>query len=198
MTWADCENAWKRQGVQPAGAAELAALEAGFESERRKLARARFVRRVVEGSMGPVVCLGLVAAWWITGRGGWPTLAAVLLILGGFAAVWFASSRRRRSLPGPEAPLLVKVEADIADLQRQRRQLLTMRTWHFGPVYAALLLIPFVLALKSGAQFAVAFAIYYAAMTLLCWAHNRVEVRRRIDPRLDELEKLRDGLAAGA
>jgi hypothetical protein len=198
MNWADCENAWKRQGVQPAGAAELAALEAGFESERRKMARARFVRRVVEGSMGPIVCLGLGAAWWITGRGGLATLAAVLLILGGFAAVWFADSRCRRSAPGPEAPLLVKVEADIADLQRQRRRLLTMRTWHFGPVYAALLLVPFVLALKSGAQFAVAFAIYYAAMTLLSWAHNRLEVRRRLDPRLDDLEKLHDGLAARA
>jgi hypothetical protein len=198
MNWADCETAWKRQQVPEASAAEVASLEAGFETERRKMARVRLVRCIVEGSMGPVVCIGIGLAWWITGKGGWPTLAAIGLILGGFAAVWLLG-RRRSAQPGPGAPLLDKVEADISDMQAQRRRLLTMRTWHFGPVYATVLLVPFVWVLKSRVtSFPVAFAIYYAALMLLSWAHNRIEVRRRIDPRLDDLEKLRAALAARA
>ena len=200
MKWADCEAAWKRQEVPPTSEADVAALEASFESKRRQMASARFVRKLIEGSTGPIVCVGLAIAWWIRGRGGWPTAFAILLIISGFGLSWLSCARSRRSRPGADAPLLVKLDADIAELQRERRRLLTMRTWYFGPVYAAILIIPFVLLLKhhagDNAWFAIDFALYYAAISLLSWAHNRREVRRRLDPYLDELEKLRHGVAA--
>jgi hypothetical protein len=204
MDWTDCAGAWTRQDVPAASAAELAALEAGFERRRQALASARLVRLLVEGSMGPLVALGLAIGGWITGRSGWPLAAAILLILGGFAvtsgACWLSARRARRAQAGPDAPLLAQVEADLADLQRRRRGLLTMRTWHYGPVYAAALLIPFMLALRGpggAGWFPVAFSCYFSAVLLLSWMHNRREVRRRIDPRLDELERLRRGLLAG-
>jgi hypothetical protein len=197
MNWHDCEAAWKRQTVPAASPQEVAALEASFGQKRRQMARARFVRHVIEGSMGPLVCIGLGLSWWITGRGGWPMVFAMLLILVGFGVYWLAFTRRPRSEPGLDAPLLTRVDADIADLQRRRRALLTMRSWTFAPVYAAALLVPFVLLVRKH-DFAIGFSLYYAAVTLLAWAHNRFEVRRHLDPRLDELEQLRQGLAARA
>lgn len=202
MNWTDCAAAWKRQEVPAASAAEVAALEASFESRRRQMASARRVRNLIEGSAGPVVALCLAILWWTTGRSGWATALAILLILAGstavFGAAWLGRIRARRSRPGADAPLLIRVDTDIADLQRERRQLLTMRTWSFAPVYAAVLLIPFVFILKRyGVSFPIAFSGYYAAVVLLASVHNRREVRKRLDPRLDELERLRRGLAPG-
>ena len=151
MKWADCEAAWKRQEAAVPTAAQLAALEAGFETMRRQRAHERFVRAVVEAGTPLVVCIGIAAAYWIRGRGGWPTLVAILLILLGLAASWFAYARSRRSRPGADAPLLVKLDADIEDLRRERGRLLTLRTWYYGPVYAAALLVPFVLVLRMHA-----------------------------------------------
>jgi hypothetical protein len=199
MNWSDCEAAWKRQPVAPASAAEIEALEAGFEAKRRQMEQARFARAVLEGSMGPLVCVGIGALWWLTGHGGWPSVFAIALILVGFGATWFLCRRARQRGPGADAPLLAKVDADIASLQRERRRLLTMRSSVYGPVIAVVLLIPFVLFIathRGGDTFAVAFSIYYAAMLLIGWLLNRREVRARIDPRLDELEQLRQALAA--
>jgi hypothetical protein len=199
MNWSDCESAWKRQPVAPASPAEIRSLESGFETKRRQMASARLLRSVIEVSMGPIVCIGIAGMWWFTGRGGWPTIAAILLIHGGFGAFWFACRRSRAQEASADAPLLVKVDSDIARLQRERRRLLTMRSSVYGTVIAAALLIPFVLWLahdRSRDSFAVAFSIYYSATLVIGWLLNRREVRTRIDPRLDELEKLRQALAA--
>jgi hypothetical protein len=199
MNWSDCEAAWKRQPVTLASAAEVRALEANFEAKRRQMAAARFARAVIEGSMGPLVCLAIGAFWLFTGRGGWPAVFAVALILTGFGATWFLGRRARQPPPAADAPLLTRVDADIASLERERRRLLTMRSSVYGPVIAVVLMIPFVLFLLSDRRaesFAVAFSIYYAATLVGGWLLNRREVRTRIDPRLDELEKLRLALAA--
>jgi len=198
MKWIDCEAAWKRQPVAKAGAAEVEALERSFESKRRQMSQARFVRAVIEGSMAPLVCLAIGVAWWIRGRGGWPTLFAVALILIGSGAAWFLCRRARRPGPSADAPLLAKVRADIDELQRERGRLLTLRSSAYGPVIAVVLLIPFILYIASDRRadsFAVAFSLYYSVTLVAGWLLNRREVRARIDPRLDELEKLRQALA---
>jgi hypothetical protein len=198
MKWTDCESAWKRQPVAVATAAEIRALEESFESKRRQMERTRLVRAVIDGSMPLLVCAGLALAFFIRGSGGWPALLAIAFILVGSGVAWLACRRARQQAPGPDASLRVKVEADIGQLQRERRRLLTMRSTVFGPVIAVVLLIPFLIFIASdrkGDWFAVAFSVYYAATLVAGWILNRREVRSRIDPRLDELEKLRQALS---
>ncbi|HUJ27009.1 MAG TPA: hypothetical protein VLW85_13375 [Myxococcales bacterium] len=196
MKWTDCEDAWRRQPAGAATAAEIAALQAGFEATSRQLARRRRLRAAIEMSMGPLVSIAIACRWLFTGRGGLATLVAILLILGGFTASWLMC-RRSRQAPSQDAPLLVKVEADIAGLESDRRLLVTMRTSVYGAVIAVVLLVPFVIYIaidRRADSFAVAFSIYFSATLIAGWLLNRREVRRRIDPRLDELEKLREAL----
>lgn len=196
MKWSDCEALWVRQEVPAGAAAEIAALEATFEARRQRAAAARLVRDVLEGSAGPLVCVGFALLWWRTGSSGWPIALAILLVLGVSTLVFRARLRARRGRPGAEAPLLTKVEADIAELRRERRQLLTMRTWYLGPVFAAILLVPALLSLRLLAWGPWFSAGFYLVVSALAWVVNRREVRRRIDPRLDELERLQRGLLA--
>lgn len=198
MRWSDCEAAWTRQALPAGSAAETAALAARFETTRERLAAARLVRDVLEGSAGPAVCLGFGILLLRTGRHGGPIALAILLVLAVSALSVRARRRARRARPGAEAPLLTKLEADIAALRRERRQLLTLQTWHLGPVLAALLLVPALLALRLvpfGPWFAPSL---YLVLLALAWVLNRREVRRQIDPRLDELARLRQALAATA
>src|SRR5262245_19518175 len=112
MTWSDCEKAWQRQ--EPRAVLDVASLESDFERRRRELARARVWRDVLEGLPAPIFCVGLFVLWLRIRV--WPIwLAMGLLMLG---TVWVLLRRRRENAgrPGADAPLLTKVEADLAAL----------------------------------------------------------------------------------
>ena len=205
MNWNDYEAIWKRQ-EQPVGAnADVMALKATFETKRRKLAAALFARDLLEAGTGVVVCFAFAFIWWQAGRAGWPMGLAILLVLGVSGVFIRERFRARRLRLGADATLLAKVEADIDELRHQRNLFLKMRRWYLGPIFAAVLMVNATLYLHARAWepardpwFNAGFIGFYLLLSWFAWVINRREVRRRLEPRLEELEKLRrDLLSSG-
>jgi hypothetical protein len=213
MNWNNYESVWKGQDL-PAGTADLAALRETFESQRRKLAARLFARDLLEGSAGLLVSGVFAYCWWHVGREGWPLAFAIALILG--VAGFFVRERfrvRARRL-GPDATLLAKVEADLAELRRQRHLLLHLWSWYLLPCLGAIVIVVATLvrvlilqappgffpALRSHPAALVWIAVYLLVVLPVCfWGAgfvNRLAVRRQIEPRLAELEKLHGDLVA--
>jgi hypothetical protein len=103
---------------------------------------------------------------------------------------------------GSDAPLLAKLEADLAELRHQRRLLLNVGKWYLTPCIAAAAVVactalvhaPIALSAKL-----LAGVIMLLILALTCWgvwALNRWAVRKCLDPRLEELEKLHQALIA--
>jgi hypothetical protein len=208
MNWNDYEAVWKHQELPVGVDADLADLKETFEAKRRKMAKGLFARDLLEGSTGLLVSGVFANVWWHVGKQGWPMAFAIALILG--VSGFFVRERIRahRLRLGADAPLLAKIEADIAELRRQRHLLLNLWSWYLAPLAAAIVIIGATLVritiLKAPPGFlaalwenpaAVALIIAYAVIVLpLCfwgvWALNRRAVRKQIEPRLEELEKL--------
>ena len=208
MNWNDYEAVWKRQELPVGVDADLAALKKTFETKRRKLTATLFVRDIAEASAGLMVAGVFAFAWWQMGMAGWPMAFAIALILGVSGFFVRERFRARRLRLGADAPLLAKVEADIAELHHQRHLLLNLWSWYLAPVAAAVVIVGAtivrILIAKAQPGFlpalwenpaALVWIIFYVAMILpLCfwgvWAINRRAVRKSIEPRLAELEKL--------
>jgi len=208
MNWNDYEAAWKRQELPVGANADLAALKHTFENKRRKMAKGLFVRDLLEGGAGLLVSGVFVNVWWHVGKQGWPLAFAIALILGVSGLFVRERFRAHRLRLGAEAPLLAKIEADIAELNHQRHLLLTLWSWYLGPLLAAVVIIGATLAwiaiTRAPPGFlsalwehpaALAWIVGYVVIILpLCfwgaWTINRSAVRKRIEPRLAELEKL--------
>jgi hypothetical protein len=134
------------------------------------------------------------------GRAGWPIALAVVLMLGltGFFIRERVRSRSHRL--GVDAPLLAKLEAEIAELRHQRRLLLQVGRWYLAPCIAAAAIvagtalihapIPLAPKLLAGTIMLLLLALTYWGV----WALNRCAVRKQIEPRLEELEKLHQSL----
>jgi hypothetical protein len=213
MNWSDYEAIWKHQELPVGARADLAVLKETFETKRRKLAACLFVRDIAEASAGLFVSGVLAYFWWHMGKEGWPMAFAIALILG--VSGFFVRERFRthRLRMGADAPLLAKVEADIAELRHQRHLLLNLWSWYLAPITGAIVIIGatvvriliiktppgvFLSALWENPA-ALAWIILYVAIVLpLCfwgaWAINRRGVRKGLEPRLQELEKLRQSL----
>lgn len=208
MNWNDYEALWKRQ-PPPAGAtADLAMLQDTFEAKRRKLTKVLLVRDSVEGFGGLIFALLFAGMAWRIGRSGWPILVGVALVAGVslvFVRDFFRIRRRRL---GPEAPMLAKLEAEIAELRHQRRLLANIGLWYFLPYLAAIVVIGTTLGrvnhghappgllrelLTTPATLAwiVALVAVFSVAIFWAWRANRGAVKTQIDPRLAELEKLR-------
>jgi hypothetical protein len=197
MNLNDYEAVWKRQPLPVGEQADLAVLRKTFEDKHRKMAASLLVRDWVE-----IVACGVVVAsylwfWYKAGPAGWPLGLSALLILG--VATHFLRERRRarRSGPRADATLRAKVEADLAELRHQRRMLLKVSFWYIAPCAVALLLHVSVIVQQARpldpvrAPLSIGLAGLF--ITLLCgvvWALNRMTVRKRIEPRIAELEKL--------
>lgn len=204
MNWNDYEAVWKRQELPTGADADLANLRETFETKRRKLAATLLVRDFAEGATGLFVSGLLTYFWWRLGKEGWPMVFAILLVLG--VSGFFARERYRahRGRLGADVPLLTKIEADIAELGHQRHLLLNIWWWYLSPLAAAIIivcaamlrLVPHgTLASLRQHPTAVAWIVFYFAVVLpLCfwgaWLINRRAVRKSIEPRLAELEKL--------
>ena len=208
MNWNDYEAVWKRQELPVGPDADLASLRETFESKRRKMAASLFARDLLEGSAGLLVAGLFAYLWWHLGKQGWPMVFAIALILG--VSGFFARERFRahRLRLGADAPLLAKIEADIAELRHQRHLLLNLWSWYLAPCAGAIIIVGAtlvrILIAKASPDFisalwahpaALAWIILYVAVVLpLCfwgiWALNRRAVRKQLDPRLAEIEKL--------
>ena len=200
MNWSDLEALWRSQNLPAGPEADLAALERGFEAKRRKMARGFFWRDVREAAAGLFVAGVFAHTGWQMGRAGWPIALAVVLMLGltGFFVQQRVRAHSRRL--GSDAPLLAKLEADLAELRHQRRLLLSVGKWYLAPCIAAAAIVactalvhaPIVLSAKLLAG--VSMLLILALTCWGVWALNRWAVRKCLAPRLEELEKLHQAL----
>jgi len=216
MNLNDYEAVWKRQELPVGANADIAALRETFETKRRKAAATLFARDLLEGLTGVFVSGVFAYVWWQVGREGWPLVFAIALVLG--VSGFFVRERFRahRIRLGAEASMLTKVEADIAELHHQRRLLLNLWSWYLMPLAAAIVVVSLtlgrVLMIKAPPVFFTTLrenpvalfwiVLYFAGVLPLCfwgaWAINRRAVRKQIDPRLAELEKLHADLLASS
>ena len=212
MNWSDYEAVWKRQELPVGAGADQAALKETFEKKRRKLAATLFARDLLEASAGVVVAGVFAYSWWHMGKEAWPMAFAIALILGISGFFIRERFRTHRLRLGPDAPLVAKVEADVAELHRQRYLLLNIWSWYLLPCGGAIVIagatVMRVLIIKAPPGFfsalrgnpaALAWVIFYVAVVLpLCfwgaWKINRRAVLKQIEPRLRELEDLHQAL----
>jgi hypothetical protein len=208
MNWNDYEAIWKRQELPVGADADLAALKETFETKRRKMAKTLFARDVLEGSTGLLVSGFFGYVWWHVGKQGWPIALAIALILGVSGIFVRERLRARRLRLDADVPLLAKIEADIAELRHQRHLLLHLWSWYLAPLAVAVVITGATLVritiIKAPSGYlaalwenpaALAWIVgYFVVILPVCflgaWKLNRSAVRKRIEPRLDELEKL--------
>ena len=216
MNLNDYEAIWKRQELPVGAAADLATLKDTFETKRRKLAKILYVRDVLEGTTGLLVSGVFAYMWWHIGKDGWPIALAICLILGVTGFFLRERIRTHRNRLGPDVTLLAKLEAELAELRHQRRLLLNIWSWYLAPCAGAIVIMVAtmvkILVSKGPPGFlasfwehpaALAWIIFYFAIVLpLCfwgaWAINRRAVRKQIEPRLEELEKLHRDLTSSS
>jgi hypothetical protein len=195
----DYEAVWKRQPLPIGADADLADLKATFETKRRKLAATLMVRDYAEASAGVLGCIAFGFIWRQVGSSGWPIGIAIVLALGVSAVFVRERIRSRRLQLGKDAPLLAKVEADLALLVRQRRMVHTIWRWYLGPILAAVLICHFTLTTVNSETWepqrdpviAAGFVAFYLFCSCFAWLINRRACRKQLDPRIEELEKLR-------
>ena len=201
MNWNDYEAIWKRQALPAGAAADVTELRHSFETKRRKLAATLLVRDWVEASAGLLGAIAFAFIWWLQGKSGWPIAGAILLILGVTAVFIRERIRAHRLRLGADAPLLAKLDADLAELHHQRRLLLSVWKWYLAPCGAAIVIVSLTISLhrpawdlaRDGRFLGVYFACT-AGMRWVVWLLNRQAVRKQLDPRVEELEKLRRDL----
>jgi MFS family permease len=204
MNWTDCTSAWLRQDT-PSLPTDIAKLQAMFEATRRREARGLLVRDWLEAGTGFMVAAAFIFFWWFLRLPDWPMALAVALVLGVSALFVRERIRARRGRLGAAAPLLAKVEADLAELRHQRRLLLSLQVWYLGPLFAALSLVFLALWLFLRTNLPEAqlgmipkLMVIYASLMVVVAIINRKVVRRRIEPRIAELEALLAALRPAA
>jgi hypothetical protein len=213
MNWNDYEAIWKRQELPVGAGADLTDLRATFETKRRKLARGLFVRDLIEGFGGALLALAFGTWAWRTGRAGWPFAVGVLLILGVASVFLHSWLRSRRTRLGPEAALLVRLDLNIAELRHQRRLLDNIGKWYLTPYVIAIGLMGWDLSRYAGrrappglmremltAPLTLAWILVLLLVILWAfwwwWRGIQHVVHQRIDPRLEELMKMRRDVLA--
>lgn len=210
MNWHDWQMLWQRQ-EEPVGAtADVALLKQAFEDKRRKLARSLFVRDIAEAAAGVFVSVVLAYMGWHLKKIGWPIAIAEVSVLGVTGFFVRERIRTRRQRLGADAPLLTKLDADIAELRHQRRLLWNVWPWYLGPLAIAWAIVvvtafantdaigremlkdPLVLGFTGG------YVVLCIVLAWVVWKVNRRAVRTHLDPRLEELDKLRREILGGA
>ncbi|HEY3756615.1 MAG TPA: hypothetical protein VGL42_10740 [Opitutaceae bacterium] len=174
-----------------------------FAKKSRKLARALFWRDIRELLAAALLMFLFVKDALHRGSAGWPIWLGIALLVP--VAGFFVKERIRAHYrkTAPNASVLEKVEADLAELRRQRSLLQNVGKWYLGPIFLSWLVV---LAsthfhglggiLRTPLQMS-GYAAGGVALFYFIWKLNRRAVRRQIDPRISELETLKIGLLAG-
>ena len=199
MNWNDYEAVWKRQELPRGADADLAELRQTFETKSRKMAKSLLLRDVLEASAGVFVTLAAARIWWRLGATGWPIAMAMALTMGVTAIFLRERVRAHRLRLSADAPLLAKLDADIAEVRHQRHLLLNIWKWYLSPLSAAIVIVCLTIARHRPYVDWVFLNSYFGFCVLLfcwVWALNRRVVHKQLDPRLAELEKLRSDLLA--
>lgn len=197
MNWNDYEAIWKRQPLPKGASAELGELRDTFEAKSRKLAATLRVRDILEAGAGVVVAVAYGVHWSFLGAKGWPMGFAMALILGvtGFFVRERWRAHRRRV--GPDATLREKVESDLVELRHQARLLRTVWAWYLLPCGLAMAIHFSVILGQIPAwspvhepKFIVGCSAFFLLVLGVVWKMNDWAVKRQIQPRIEELEKL--------
>lgn len=208
MNLNDYEAIWKRQELPRGTDADLTDLRQTFEAKRRKMERTILLRNFIEGAGGILASAGFGLLTWKQGIIGWPVIVGLMLIAGVSCVFLYDGWRFQRARPGPEAPILAKLDATIAELRHQRGFISHYGKWYLTSYGTAILLIGygFLQQMRRGAppEFLVTLLttpvtaawiaillIVPVAATVWWWLDVQKTIRQRIDPRLAELEKLR-------
>lgn len=200
MNWNELELIWKCQA--PAAGTDPEVLRQTFEARQQRFSRA-FFQRDVKGAVILVAVAGYFAyKGWQSGPAYWPIGVAVALLLGLAAFFLLERLHARRLRLGPDAPLLAKLDADIAELHHQRRLLLNIVTWFLTPMWTAVAIIlatcffnrPALLHDLSQMFFWAGYVVVCGLINWITWTINWRFARLRVEPRLAELERLRDHL----
>lgn len=212
MNWNDYEAVWKRQALPVGATADVAELRHTFEAKRRKLAATLLVRDGLEALAGLLVVGVFAFVWWHMGKEGWPIAPAIILLLGVTGFFVRERIRTHRQRLGPEASVLAKLEAELAELRHQRRLLLNVWAWYLAPCAGAIVCFGVAVIRKMLVDLPPGFftkllehPLLIAGILGYCvvvlpllfwgvWAMNRRAVRKNIEPRIEELEKLRQEL----
>jgi len=213
MNWNDWETIWKRQELPMGARADLSVIRRTFEEKRQKLEFGLLLRDTLEGWGGVLAALFYGFLWWRLGRAAWPI--GIAMVLGLAVSLVFLLERRRakRRRLGSDAPLLERVDAYLDLLRHQRTMLLNIGTWYFLPIIAGGLIAAgtthgimsrrdppgftaAVWADPAARAWVIALVGVSVTATLLAWLSCRRAVRKRIEPRIEELEKLRREITA--
>jgi hypothetical protein len=197
MKWNELANLWQ---TQPATGSWD---EAVFETQRRRLASRLARRDWLEAGTGLFVAVMFSLPPLLAGAAAWPAWIAVALVLG-VTAVFIRERRRaRHSTPAPEAPLLTRLEAEICELEHQRRLLRNVAWWYLLPLMVAVALLVWSVHLAVPGQLTTAMVwrlVWFGALmvgvgAVTLWL-SRQAVRRTIEPRLQELQAAHRELVA--
>jgi hypothetical protein len=200
MSWNELKTIWGGQKLPVGLGADVAELQRAFEAKRRRLARSLFWRDARE-AVTAVLVAG-VFAWtgWQMGKAGWPIAlaAAIMLGLAGYFIRERVHAHRRR--PDADAPLLAKLEAEIAELRHQRDLLFGVAGWYLAPclvagaIFAVTTMVHAPIPLSTKLLAGVIMLLILALVSWGVWALNRWGARRSLEPRLRELEELHSAL----
>lgn len=204
MNWNDVKATWASQKLTTAPLADPESLRRDFEAKRRRLARGLFWRDGREAAAGLLVAGVFAYLGWHMGSAGWPIAFAVALMLG--VTVFFIRERVRvrRDRVGADAPFFVKLEAEIAELRRQRGILLSVGIWYLAPCMGAAAIVATTTLIHAPVPRSaklMAGVIMLILLTLVSWgvwALNRWAVRKQLDPRLEELEQMHRSLLSAS
>lgn len=189
----------------------MADLKATFETKRRKLESTIVLRNSIEGVGGIIAALWFGCLTWRLGLLGWPIVLG-LMVIAGVACVFLIDLWRfRQGRVGPETSLLTKLEANIAELHHQRKFNSHFGRWYLTGYGTAIILLGYGLSQQANRRAPPGFLTTLlttpgtvAWITILLfvtlgatawwWLDVQKTIRRRIDPRLAELEKLHRAL----
>ena len=205
MNWRDYDAIWKRQPLPIGVDADIAVLRETFERTHRKMAATLQVRDISEALAGVIGSLAFGFIWWQQGAAGWPIVFAILLMLGVSGTfVRERISTRRQTIRG-NAPMLDKVIQDLELLHHQRRMFLTMWRWYLAPIFVAIYIVVLTISCNRPAwdplhslSFQLGFLVFNGLIFWFIWLINRQAMRKQIEPRIQELEKLRRDLTGAA
>jgi hypothetical protein len=209
MNWNEWEMIWRRQQMPVGAGADLALLKQTFEEQRRKFRRSILLRNISEGVTGLALSALLAIIGAHAGVGGWRMWTGLALLLGVSLVFVFDFVRAHRSRLSGDATILAKIDAEIAELRHQRRLLARVGLWYFLPMAASFVLIVSAWAARIGRElppgmlhdslnttriiiWLVSTVAITGAATAWVWREQVRSIRTRVNPRIEELKKLRE------